>query len=532
MISENSSESTVTRRELLKKGATLAVSLPAFGALAKARSSSPLAMLAGSGLSGMPRRGGDLKVGMTGGDSSDTLDANDGEDYPDYTRLAQLYNSLVTMGLDALPQYELAEEVSSDKTATVWTIRLRPGVAFHNGKNLGAEDIIFTLRRILNPKSPLPGATPLGPVDPSSLKALDNRTVQLSMETPYASFVEQLASYFYYLYIVPVGYDPKRPIGTGPFVYKSFTPGQQSYFTRNPNYWKTGLPYIDSVTILDFADAASQVNALISSQIDAAGNIEGTQAKTLQSSSGLRVLTSKTGAMTPFTMRVDRPPFNDVRVRQAFRLIVNRPQLIDDALDGYGVVGNDVSSPFDPAYTHSLHVSQDLPKARHLLKLAGQENLSVTLVTSPIALGTVEGATVFAQQAKAAGVNVRVKQVTTTTFFGPDYLSWTFSQDWWYYSPYLAQVAQELLPKSPYNETHWDDPQYVALYNEANRTLDLSKRYEIEHEMQRIDFDSGGLIIASYNDVNDAYSDKLHGFKPARTGIPLMNYGFDQVWFT
>jgi peptide/nickel transport system substrate-binding protein len=352
------------------------------------------------------------------------------------------------------------------------------------------------------------------------------------MNAPYASFVEQLSSYFYYLYVIPVGYDPKRPVGTGPFAYKSFAPGEQSYFTRYDSYFKSGLPHVDSVTITDFADATSQVNALTSGQIDAAGNIEGAQAKIMKSTAGFRVLSAKTGAMTPFTMRVDRPPFNDVRVRQAFRLIVDRPQLVSSALDGLGTVGNDVSSPYDPAYDKSLKRSQDIEQAKHLLKKAGQEKLTVSVVTAPIALGTVEAAQVFAEQAKAAGVNINVHQVTATEFFGSNYLSWTFSQDWWYYSPYLAQVAQELLPKSPYNETHWRDPHYVALYNEANRTLDINKRYEIEHEMQKIDFEEGGLIIASYNDVNDAYSDKLQGLQPASTGLPLMNYGFDQIWFS
>src|SRR5256885_1719718 len=155
-----------------------------------------------------------------------------------------------------------------------------------------------------------------GPIDVKGLKKLDSRTVLVPMTSPYGSFVDQLA-YWYYLYIVPVGFDPKRPNGTGPFKYQSFTPGQRSVFVKNPNYWKPGLPYADSITVIDFSDGASLQNALTTGVIQAAGALEGAQIAVLKTASGVQTVTSKTGAITPFTMRVDQPPFNDVNVRQA-----------------------------------------------------------------------------------------------------------------------------------------------------------------------------------------------------------------------
>src|SRR4029077_13364991 len=126
----------------------------------------------------------------------------------------------------------------------------------------------------------------------------------------------------------------------------------------------------------------------------------------------------------------------------------------------------------------SLHREQDIAKAKSLLQAAGQSSLSVELTTSPAATGMVQMATVFAQQAKQAGVTVNLNVVDPSTFFGPNYLQWTFSQDFYNYSPYLAQVAQSLLPTSPFNETHWSDDNYVSLYKQANATLDANKRKE------------------------------------------------------
>src|SRR5207302_8969350 len=131
-------------------------------------------------------------------------------------------------------------------------------------------------------------------------------------------------------------------------------------------------------------------------------------------------------------------------------------------------------------------------------------NLTGQLVTSPVATGTVAMSTVLQQQARAAGVTINLRQVDPNTFFGPNYLHWTFSQDFYNYSPYLAQVAQSLLPTSPFNETHWSLPRYIDLYKQANATANRATRQQIEHEMQMIDLNEGGYIIPAVIDALDA----------------------------
>jgi peptide/nickel transport system substrate-binding protein len=522
------SGNALDRRQFLR-GLAATGAIAGTGSLLAACSSSGTSSTAASPASTAKRKGGSLKVGLTGGSGSDTLDPHKGLTYLDTARAQSLYQPLLQLNTKAQTEFVLAEEIAPHGSTSTWVIKLRPGITFHDGKPLTADDVIFTLQRIINGK--LTGSTPLGPIDVKGLKALDTHTVQVPMTSPYGSFLDQLA-YWYYLYIVPTGFDPSKPNGTGPFKYQSFTPGQRSVFVKNPNYWKPGLPYVDSVTIIDFSDSASLQNALSTGVIHGAGALEGPQMAVLASSTNLKTVKSHTGAITPFTMRVDQAPFNDVNVRQAMRLLVDRQQLVNSALDGDAVVGYDVSSPYDPNYDTSLHREQDIAQAKSLLKKAGHENLTVQLVTSPVATGTVAMATVLQQQAKAAGVTINLKTVDPTTFFGPNYLHWTFSQDFYNYSPYLAQVAQSLLPTSPFNETHWSLPHYVDLNKQANATASPALRKEIEHEMQMIDFTQGGYIIPAFIDALDAYSTKITGYSAARVGQPLSDFDFEHFSFT
>lgn len=479
-----------------------------------------------------------MKVGMTGGSKeTDTLDPHGGLTYLDTSRAHSLYNPLYQLDHNAQPVYVLAEDhgiqPNNNDTAD-WIIKLRDGVTFHDGKPLTADDVIYTFKRIIT--NGMGGKNSLGPMNLGELKADTKTSVRVKFDKPYGSFVDQLA-YWYYLYIIPSGFDPaKNPDkanGTGPFKLQSFAKGQQSVMVRNDNYFHSGKPYLDRLTIIDFSDSSAMQNALTTGEIDAAGGIEGPQVAALASNPSVKTVVSKTGAITPFTMRVDIKPFNDVNVRQAMRLIVDRQQLIDSALNGYATVAADVFSPFDPAYKGFTRQA-DIPKAKALLKQAGYDEnhpLQVTLTTSPVATGTVAMATVLAQQAKAAGVHINVNNVSPSTFFSKQYLQWDFSQDFWNFSPYLAQCAQSMQPTSPFNETHTDNKTLNDLYKSANKTADQNQRNQIVQQMMEFDFDNGGYIIPAFISALDAYSTKLAGYTPARVGQPLDDFNFEDFYF-
>jgi peptide/nickel transport system substrate-binding protein len=507
----------ISRREALRFGGLAGLSaLPIF---------SPSAGFAASS----PRRGGDMRVGSLGGSSSDTIDAHKMINEVDYLRAKQLYEPLTQNDRDAHVVNVLAESLEPNNTATLWTIRLRKGITFHNGKLLTAKDVLFSLMRIADPKNPLDNASSLAQLDFKNAKVLDDLTLQMPMLTPFSVLPEILSG----LYIVPTDYDPAHPIGTGPFKFQSFTPGQQSVFVRNENYWVSGRPYLNSLTVIDsFQDETAAFNALQSGQVHVFPDVPLVLLNQVSGGSGIKVLLSEPSKWTPFTMRVDQPPFNDVRVRQAFRLIVDRKQLGRIAFNGHAAVGNDLFSNWSTYYDGSLRREQDIDQAKFLLKQAGQQDLSVELMTSDVAAGVVQSAQVFSRQAKRAGITVKVHQVTSDIYYGPNYLKWTFAQDYWYCNPFFAQVYSGSLPGSSFNETHWADPTYIRLFNQALQTVDDGKRHEIAIDMQKVDFDHGGYIIGTYNQTADLMASNVEGFLPSKTGEALGQFGFDGAWFS
>ena len=469
-------------------------------------------------------------MGLTGGTSGDTLNPLAQATIPDLARAPQLYNSLIEFQSDGQLALVLAESMTPNANATEWTIRLKKGITFHNGKPLTADDVIFTFQTCLNPKSPAPSAALLVPVELGGIKKVDSHTVTIPCKTPYSALPQMIQNYN--LPIIPVGWKKSSPVGTGPFKFKSFTPGVVSLFERNPDYFETGLPYVDSVQITDYPDESTMTNALLGGEEDAIGGLSVASIAAMRNGNQTLVF-SNAGGIIPFTMRVDAPPFNDVRVRQAMRLLVDRTQMREIVFGGHGLLGNDVTSPFDPAYDGGLpQREKDIPQAKFLLKKAGMSDLTVELVSAQIGQGAADAAQVLTQQAKAAGVTINLRSVQLGELFGPEYLKWVFAQDLYYYSPYMLQVTDAFLPTSPYNETHFDDPTYTRLYNKAQATTTQAALTPIEQEMMKIDYDQGGYIIPYFSPVIDAHSPKLKGVVPAKTGAALRNFEMKLFWFS
>jgi peptide/nickel transport system substrate-binding protein len=476
-----------------------------------------------------PTSGGTLRVGVTGGGAKDTIDVHMPTSIPDIARAFALTETLATFDTSYRIQMELAQSIVPNKTATEWTIKLRNGLKFSDGRPITSADVIATFKRIANPSDRKIGFEGFQGINLAKTVATDNRTVRVVLKASDSTFVDFLA--LYWNGIVPADYDPKNPVTAGPFKFKSFTPGQQSVFKKNPYYWRTGQPYLDSLVIIDFPDGTARVNALLSGQVDAIDGLPFGQISMVSANPSLKVLESKTGGFIPFTMRVDRAPFNDVRVRQALRLVVDRPQMIRQVLGGHGTIGNDLYAPLDACYNSSLpQRKRDIARAKALLKAAGKSNLTVELVTSPVASGVVEAAQVFVQQAKVAGITVKLKKVDTGTFYGDNYLKWDFAQDFWYTTNFLPQTTVGSLPNSQYNETHWADAKFVALVAKARQTTKLATRCALIKQAQKIEYDAGGFIIWGFPNQVDAYSVKVQGFVPDASGVPLTSFGFRKVW--
>jgi peptide/nickel transport system substrate-binding protein len=537
----------LSRRDFLKFGGGAVLLGATGGVLGACGSSTPSTSPTGAGSpTGTPKRGGQLIAGLTGGDSSDTVDGQKGVNNVDFARIVSLYDALVIWDLNCKPQLSLAESIEPNKDATLWTIKLRPGVVFHNGKPLTADDVIFSYQRVV--AGDLGGASSLAPCDIKNMKKLDTLTLQIPCTTPFATFVDSIIGYYYYLSILPVGFDASHPVGTGPFKYDKFQPGVSSTFTANTNYWQNGadgkpLPYVDSVVIDDYTSETTQVDALQSNEVHVVNLLSSTSIGSVESFAN--VLIANAGGMTPFTMRIDQAPFSDPNVRVGLRWAVNRQEMINTVFSGHGKLANDIFSPFDPEYDTSIpQREQDLDKAKFYLNKGGVLGKTLTMQTADIAQGTLKAAQVLQEQLSASGLlNIQLDQVTVTSFYGTEYLKWTFAQDYWYYASYLPQVSEATLSYSPFNETHFASPaanplppvygeKYTKYYNEAVATLDTNLRTEIAHEMQMIDYNYGGYIIPYFPPVIDGYAKNIGGVTASLTGLSLSNYGFQRFWFT
>jgi peptide/nickel transport system substrate-binding protein len=412
--------------------------------------------------------------------------------------------------------FQLAESAEPNRDASEWTIRLRDGVRFHNGKPLTADDAIFSLRYIGRPKSPSAGALAVRVIDLKRLKKLDRLTFRAPLVMPIAQLQNWLGPNG--ICIVPDGttsFDP--PVGTGPYIFVSWTKGQSSLFRRNPDYWYHPLPYTDELVLESLPEPTTRINALLSGEVDAASSIAFSDAKHyLDTPGAIQVMVAKTPGMVPMTMAVNVPPFNDVRVRQAMRLIADRPALVEDVTYGLGQVGNDVFGIGEQFYDSSLpQRHQDIDQAKSLLKAAGRENLSVQLNTSSAVSGMLESATLFAQQATAAGVTVKLHQYPASSYFDPPFLSWGFGQDYFTAVSIPAYMAEVLLSKSPYNETHWRNAGFDKVYYDALGDLDDTTATQKWAALQKIQYEQGGFLIWGTTAWVDGLSPKIQGAKPS-----------------
>ena len=519
----------LTRREALIGAGVLAGGMTLAGVLAACGTSTTTTTT-----SGTPKRGGNFRLGVTGGGAKDMIDGQNIVTKPDQARLVAGYETLLTYDENYnLTTDGLAESVTQDGPDKV-TIRLKQGITFHDGKALTSDDLVYTFQRLFDPKQGLFGAAGLGSVDPNNITKLDARTIRLNLKQADSTIPDQLGQY--YNGVVPVGYTRTgTQNGTGPFKVQSFTPGQQSVHVRNPNYWRSGQPYFDMVTIVDFPDPSAQVNALLAGQLDAITDIPFAQVDVVKAHPGLSVLESPGGGWLPLCMAIDMDPFTDVRVRQAFRLMADRQAIVTQVLSGHGRIANDLYSPFDEGFASDLpQRHQDFAMAKSLLKAAGKDGMTVDLHTTDGAAGMVDVANVFANQAKGAGVTVNVKN--DPNYYGDAYLKLAFSVDFWGTRNYLPQVANGSIPTAPYNECHWPpaSSNYLDLYHQALGEVDKTKRIALKHQMQQLEYDQGGYIIPFFNNLVDAYSTKVTGFVASKGTLNLdsFGHGFRTIWFT
>jgi peptide/nickel transport system substrate-binding protein len=513
-----------TRRAFIRGAAGVAAgaALPGLLAACSSGSSSSAtssATSAGGTAGGTPKRGGHLIIGLSDGGSSDVLSPWVTPYYSAAARAQQVFERLFTYGpqSQAVPQLALSAEANAD--ATVWRVQLRPGVTFHNGKTLTADDVLYSFRYVANPKNNAESLPRLAPVDLNNSRAVSPTEVEFQMRRPIGDFKSLTCEKD--LWIVPEGTTDftKTLVGTGPYTYSSGQIGVRYLFQRNPHYWETGShggpPWTDSVQIQILPDNTARLNALQGGQIQEMTFIDFASAKANEGGSTITVIRSPQPNTSPIYFQVDAPQFRDVRVRQAMKLAMNRTAMVKDILLGYGSLGNDLFGKGQPVYNHSLpQWAYDPEKAASLLKQAGAHPLNLTLPTADAAPGMVQAAVAFKQDAAAAGINITLQKIDPGTYFGNNlYLKAPFYETQWAQG-FESQALDGLVLNAPYNETHWYDKQWTNAFYAAEGILDDAKRAAAFEALQVPLWREGGYLIWGVYETLDAVTPNVRGIVP------------------
>jgi peptide/nickel transport system substrate-binding protein len=522
----------LSRRALLRGGAAAGVAMATGGIFAACGGGSGGAAggapaTGADAAAGAVVKGGRLRVGIIGGAASETLDFNQALAEMDTARALNLFEGLTDFDSEGKSYNVLAEELVPNADASVWTIKVRPDVEFHNGKQLSADDVVFSLKYMLDPANKAQGAGSLTGLQPRNIRRKDAMTVELKLDRPNAFLSDVLGDRA--VKIFAEGTDFASPVGTGPFKFESWKRGDRSLFVKHAAYWN-GEPYLDELELVSISDANARVNALKAGQIDGLSQADLTLVDTITGNPALTLLEKVGGQYTGLYVDSTAKPFTDNNVRQALRFLCDREQMVANALRGKGKIGNDLPCWFDEFYAGDIpQRAHDPEKAKSLLAAAGLENATFTLQTSDPAPAMLESSTLFAQQAKEAGITVKLRKWPTDQYYSKAFNHYPFAATNWGGRPLSSQIALAYLKSSPYNETKWVDSGFEALIQKAFATPDVDKRKPIMVEAQQMLFDEGATIIWGFLPNIDAISAKVHGITPSVIRS-MGNYDFRKAW--
>ena len=483
-----------------------------------------------------PKRGGTLKLGISHGASTDSLDPGT---YPDQftgTALwATLSNSLTEIDAKGSAVPDLAESFEPADGAKKWVFKLRKGLTFHNGKSLTSEDVVASIQHHQGEASKSAAKSLLAAV--TAVKADGPDTVIFELSGGNADFPFIVSDY--HMPVMPKtdqGVDWQSGVRSGPYALGSFEPGVKASFTRNPNYHKPDKAWFDAVEALSIIDVTARTNALVSGEIHYMDRCDLKTLDLLKANPGL-VINETTGyGHYVYVMNVGVKPFDNPDVRTAIKHSLNRQEIVEKVFLGHGQIGNDnpiaptVKFATDPQPRHGY----DPDLVRSLLKKAGMENVQIDLSVADAAFtGATDSALLWAEHAKAAGLNLNVIREPNDGYWDNVWLKKPFvasywggrpTCDWMFTTAYAAGAA--------WNDTFWKHPRFNELLVQARSETDDAKRAAMYGEMQQLVHDDGGVVNLVFNSYVDAHSNTLgHGDLAANWPMDGMKIA-ERWWFT
>lgn len=518
---ENAIRRGATRRDLFKMmlagGVSLAAANIAFGR-------------ASSALAATPVKGGALKAAGWSSSTADTLDPAKASLSTDYVRCCSFYNRLTFLDQKGEVNMELAESIDT-KDAQTWTVKLRKGVTFHDGKPLTADDVVYSLKRHLD-KSVGSKVAKIA-AQMTGFKAVDKTTVEITLVSPNADLPTILAMH-HFMIVADGTTDFSKGNGTGAFVCKQFEPGVRSIGLRNEHYWKGG-PNVDSFEFFAISDDNARVNALLAGEIQLAASVNPRSLRLLEGQSNVGMSKTTSGNYTDLNIRLDMAPGDKQGFIEGMKHLVNREQIVKVALRGLGVVGND--QPVSPANAYHdpalKPAAFDPEKAKFLFQKAGVLGQSIPVITSDAASSAVDMAMIVQAAGAEIGMKLDVQRVPSDGYWS----------NYWLKAPvHFGNINPRPTPDilfsllyasdAPWNESHYKSEKFDKMMVEARGLLDQAKRREIYNAMQAMIAKEAGTIIPAYISNVDGISNKLKGLEPNPLG-GMMGYAFaEYVWLT
>ncbi|MFD0023711.1 ABC transporter substrate-binding protein [Streptomyces sp. NPDC058382] len=478
--------------------------------------------------SSTPRKGGTVRAVFPGAGVKETLDPHTQRQFVDIARHKAVFDKLVDLDPSLRPVPRLATRWWSNSDDTVWRFELRPAL-FHDGHALDADDVLFSIARILDPAAEGRRAketlTPV--IDLPRCRRIGRRTVELRLKAPHAELPSLLAMTG--TAVVREGYrDPTRPVGTGPFRYRSFTAGRSFTARRFDDHW-AGAPYPDEIRLLS-ADTEARANAVQAGEVDYAHEMSATFARLADGNPRIRIVAAPHAGAEGIAVKTDRPPFDDPRATLALKLLADRERLVEVVSGGRAAVGNDMfGKGFEYYPTEIPQRKRDVEEARSLLRRTGALNREISFYTSTAADGFVEAAHLFAEQAGEAGLRVRVVTGPPETYFTDQLTTGTLGSHRCGAMPIPTYLGDRMLTNSPQNATAWRHSDFDAAFARARSTTDGEERSKEYAALQRRVHDQGGLLMWGHSDWLNAVSVRLHGVAPAPPNT--VDWArFDTVW--
>jgi len=339
---------------------------------------------------------------------------------------ANVFEGLTRFAADGsiVPSLAKSWDISAD--GLTYTFNLQTGVTFHDGSSFDADDVKFSLDRIGAPDSLNPQKALYASI--KSVTVVDPATVKIELSRPDGNLLYNLA-WGDAVIVAPesAANNKVNPIGTGPFFFRDRVEGASISLEKNQSYWGTPAK-LESVVFKFIGDANAAFAAIQAGDIDAFPYFPATDTiKQFESDPRFRVVVGSTEGETILAINNSRPPLDNVKVREAIAHAINRQDIIDGAMNGFGVPIGTFLSPANPAYIDLTAQSAfDPEKSKALLAEAGVTDLTLSLKLPPVESYARKGGEIIAQQLAAVGIkteitNLEWAQWISEVFTGGDY---------------------------------------------------------------------------------------------------------------